>query len=71
MSEKKKVTVVGTGYVGMSLAVLLAQQNDVTVLDIDLERIDQVNRRESPVPDADIEAFLEHRDLSLFATPDF
>lgn len=70
MSEKVKVTVVGSGYVGMSLAVLLAQHNDVTVLDIDPERVDQVNRRESTVADPDIKAFLQDRDLSLRATLD-
>ena len=43
MSKKVKVTVVGSGYVGMSLAVLLAQHNDVTVLDIDPDRVDQVD----------------------------
>ena len=70
MSEKLKVTVVGSGYVGMSLAVLLAQHNDVTVLDIDPDRVDQVNRRESTVADADIEAFLKERQLNLSATLD-
>ena len=70
MPEKAKVTVVGLGYVGMSLAVLLAQKNDVTVLDIDPERVDKVNRRESTVADADIEAFLKERELSLTATLD-
>ena len=70
MSEKVKVTVVGSGYVGMSLAVLLAQHNDVTVLDIDPERVGQVNRRESTVADADIEAFLKDKELSLSATLD-
>lgn len=70
MPEKVKVTVVGSGYVGMSLAVLLAQHNDVTVLDIDPDRVDQVNRRESTVADPDIEAFLRDRDLSLSGTLD-
>ena len=70
MSEKVKVTVVGSGYVGMSLAVLLAQHNDVTVLDIDPDRVDQVNRRESTVADPDIEVFLKVRELSLKATLD-
>ena len=70
MSEKVKVTVVGSGYVGMSLAVLLAQHNDVTILDIDPARVDQVNRRESTVADPDIEAFLKERELSLTATLD-
>ena len=70
MSEKVKVTVVGSGYVGMSLAVLLAQHNDVMVLDIDLDRVDKVNRQESTVADTDIEAFLRDRELSLSATLD-
>ncbi|MDB2654318.1 nucleotide sugar dehydrogenase [Luminiphilus sp.] len=70
MSDKTKVTVVGSGYVGMSLAVLLAQHNDVTVLDIDPDRVDQVNRRESTVADPDIEAFLGERELSLISTLD-
>ena len=70
MPEKVKVTVVGSGYVGMSLAVLLAQQNDVTVLDIDPGRVDQVNRRESTVVDPEIEAFLKEKELSLSATLD-
>lgn len=70
MSEKVKVTVVGSGYVGMSLAVLMAQHNEVTVLDIDSDRVDQVNRQESTVADPDIEAFLRDRDLCLRATLD-
>jgi UDPglucose 6-dehydrogenase len=70
MSEKVKVTVVGSGYVGMSLAVLLAQHNDVTVLDIDPDRVDQVNRRESTVADPDIEDFLKESELTLSATLD-
>ena len=68
MSEKVKVTVVGSGYVGMSLAVLLAQHNDVTVLDIDPDRVGQVNRRESTVADPEIEVFLKEKELSLSAT---
>lgn len=70
MPEKVKVTVVGSGYVGMSLAVLLAQHNDVTVLDIDPDRADQVNRRKSTVADPGIEVFLKKRELSLTATLD-
>jgi UDPglucose 6-dehydrogenase len=70
MSEKTKVTVIGSGYVGMSLAVLLAQHNEVTVLDIDPDRVDQVNRRQSTVADPDIETFLRDRELSLRATLD-
>ena len=52
MPEKVKVTVVGSGYVGMSLAVLLAQHNEVTVHDIDPDRVDKVNCGESTVIDA-------------------
>lgn len=70
MSEKVKVTIVGSGYVGLSLAVLLAQHNDVLVLDIDPARVDQVNRKESTVVDPDIEAFLKERELNLSATLD-
>ena len=68
--DKTKITVVGSGYVGMSLAVLLAQHNDVTVLDIDRERVAKVNVGETTIADAEIEAFLMERDLSLVATQD-
>lgn len=70
MLNKIKITVVGSGYVGMSLAVLLAQQNDVVVLDIDPVRIDKVNNKQSTVVDAEIERFLVGRELSLIATLD-
>ncbi len=68
MKEKTKITVVGCGYVGMSLAVLLAQHNDVVVLDVDPLRVDSVNNKKSTVADADIEAFLANKELSLTAT---
>jgi len=61
---------VGSGYVGMSLAVLLAQHNDVVVLDVDPARVDKVNSKQSTVADAEIEAFLAERELSLTATLD-
>lgn len=70
MNKKTKITVVGSGYVGMSLAVLLAQHNDVVILDVDPVRIDRVNSKLSTVADSDIEAFLAHRELSLKATLD-
>ena len=70
MTNKTKITVVGSGYVGMSLAVLLAQHNDVVVLDVDPVRVDRVNNKQSTVADTDIEAFLAGRDLSLIATLD-
>lgn len=68
MRNKKKITVVGSGYVGMSLAVLLAQNNDVTVLDIDPERVNKINNKNSTVVDIQIERFLSKKKLSLTAT---
>ena len=68
MTNKTKITVVGSGYVGMSLAVLLAQHNDVVVLDVDASRVEKVNAKQSTVADAEIEAFLAERELSLSAT---
>jgi UDPglucose 6-dehydrogenase len=70
LKEKNKITIVGSGYVGMSLAVLLAQKNDVTVLDIDLERITTINNGCSTVADCEIESFLDTKSLSLKATQD-
>ena len=67
---KTKITVVGSGYVGMSLAVLLAQHNDVTVLDIDAERVGRINNKQSTVADTEIESFLVEKPLSLTATLD-
>ncbi len=68
--NKTKITVVGSGYVGMSLAVLLAQHNDVVVLDVDPARVEKVNNKQSTVADAEIEAFLAEKELSLAATLD-
>ena len=65
---KTKITVVGSGYVGMSLSVLLAQHNDVTVLDIDATRVAKINNKKSTVADTEIELFLTEKSLSLTAT---
>ena len=70
MVDSVKITVVGSGYVGLSLAVLLAQYNDVTVLDIDASQVDKVNSKQSTVVDNEIESFLTKKELSLFATLD-
>ncbi len=70
MTKGHKITVVGTGYVGMSLAVLLAQHNEVTALDIDEARVKLIKQGKSTVVDNDIEKFLEERYLSLTATLD-
>ena len=65
-----KITVVGTGYVGMSMAVLLAQHNEVIALDIDGARVALINQGKSTVADADIQEFLDDRELSITATMD-
>ena len=70
MRSKTKITVVGSGFVGMSLAVLLAQHNDVIVLDVDPARVEKVNNKQSTVTDAEIDAFLAEKELSLTATTD-
>ena len=70
MVNKIKITIVGSGYVGMSLAVLLAQHNDVVVLDIDKDRVQKINSKKSTVADKEIESFLADNDLNLTATID-
>jgi len=70
LANKIKITVVGSGYVGMSLAVLLARHNDVVVLDVDAARVDRVNNKQSTVVDVEIEAYLVEKELSLSATLD-
>lgn len=65
-----KITVVGTGYVGLSLAVLLAQNHEVTAVDIVPEKVDMINRRESPFQDTYIEQYLQDKELNLVATTD-
>ena len=65
-----KIAIVGSGYVGMSLSVLLAQHNCVTILDIDEERVGKINRRQSTVADLEIESFLAQKSLLLTATLD-
>jgi UDPglucose 6-dehydrogenase len=70
MSKSTKVTIVGSGYVGMSLAVLLARRNIVSVLDIDADRVERINSRRSTVDDPDIDRFLQEASLSLHATTD-
>ena len=65
---KPKITVVGSGYVGMSLAVLLAQHNEVTVLDIDPIRVDKINNQQSTIVDPEIQAYISEKHLSLTAT---
>ncbi|NMA84149.1 MAG: nucleotide sugar dehydrogenase [Epulopiscium sp.] len=65
-----KITIAGTGYVGLSNAILLAQHNEVTALDIIQEKVDMINNKRSPIVDAEIEEYLATKDLNLTATTD-
>ena len=68
--NERKITVAGTGYVGLSLAVLLAQHNQVTAVDIVPEKVEMINKRISPIQDEYIEKYLKEKDLKLTATLD-
>ena len=63
-----KIAVVGTGYVGISNAILLAQHNEVVALDIDARKVEQINAKRSPIADPEIEDYLANRPLNLTAT---
>lgn len=65
-----KITIAGTGYVGLSNAVLLAQHNEVIALDIIKEKVDMINNKKSPIIDPEIEEYLSTKDLNLTATTD-
>lgn len=65
-----KIAVAGTGYVGLSLAVLLSQHHEVVALDIDADKVEQINSGHSPITDSEIEYFLQHKELNLKATLD-
>lgn len=66
----KKIAVAGTGYVGLSLAVLLAQKNKVMAVDIVPEKVDLINNKKSPIQDEYIEKYLAEKELDLVATTD-
>src|SRR5699024_736243 len=65
-----KITVAGTGYVGLSNAVLLAQNNEVIALDIIQDKVDKINNKQSPIVDNENEEFVETRELNLKAKTD-
>ena len=66
----KKIAIAGTGYVGLSMAVLLAQNNEVTAVDVIPEKVDMLNNRISPIQDEYIERYLADKELNLKATLD-
>lgn len=65
-----KITVVGLGYVGLSLAVLLSQHNEVLALDVVEKKVDMINNKKSPITDKEIQDYLNTKDLNLTATTD-
>ncbi|MBM6634523.1 nucleotide sugar dehydrogenase [Leclercia adecarboxylata] len=65
-----RITIIGTGYVGLSNAVLLAQNHHVTALDIIPEKVEQINQRQSPIADKELEDYLANKPLNLRATLD-
>ena len=65
-----KITIAGTGYVGLSNAILLAQHNEVIALDIIQEKVDMINNKRSPIIDNEIEEYLATKELNLTATTD-
>lgn len=69
-SKQMKIAVAGTGYVGLSIATLLAQHNEVVAVDVVPEKVDKINNRQSPLQDEYIERYLAEKDLNLTATLD-
>ena len=65
-----KIAIAGTGYVGLSNAILLAQHNQVVAIDIIPEKVDMINRKQSPIVDVEIEDYLKNKTLDLKATLD-
>ena len=69
-SKEIKIAIAGTGYVGLSIATLLAQHNQVVAVDVIPEKVDLINQRKSPIQDEYIEKYLAEKDLNLTATLD-
>ena len=65
-----KIAVAGTGYVGLSIATLLAQNHRVTAVDVIPEKVDMINRKQSPIQDEYIEKYLREKELNLIASLD-
>lgn len=66
-----KIAVAGTGYVGLSLATLLSQKNEVIALDVIPEKVEKINNRISPIQDEYIEKYFKEKELNLKATLDY
>ena len=65
-----KIAIAGTGYVGLSIATLLAQNNEVVAVDIIPEKVEKINKRISPIQDEYIEKYFKEKELNLLATLD-
>lgn len=70
MNTHRNITIVGTGYVGLSNAMLLAQHNNIIALDVAQDRIEKLNKRQSPISDPEIEDYLKNKPLKFTATLD-
>lgn len=70
MEKKYKIAVAGTGYVGLSIATLLSQHQNVVAVDVIKEKVDLINNKQSPIQDDYIEQYLAEKDLHLTATLD-
>lgn len=68
--EKLRIAVAGTGYVGLSIATLLAQHHKVTAVDVVSEKVELINNKKSPIQDEYIEKYLSEKELNLTATLD-
>jgi UDPglucose 6-dehydrogenase len=65
-----KIAIVGIGYVGLSVGVLLSQHNEVVALDVSLDKVEKINRKESPVQDEELQNYLKTKNLNILATLD-
>ena len=68
--SSQRIVVAGIGYVGLSLAVLLSQKNEVVAIDLDASKVEKVNNRVSPIEDVEISAYFADKELNLTATTD-
>ena len=69
-SENLKITIIGAGYVGLSLSVLLSLKHDVRILEINQHKVDLINRHQSPIQDKEIISYLSNKHLNIWASPD-